>query len=148
MHTNCLIFTQRKENNMVPRKPALHFFLKIPVKKNTTANFQWAHTQLTHWKPHAIFSWIEKSSMALEVFHHYFAFKLLPDCDLCFALALILQAGTPSCLCRVLSHFWFCVCACAGIDFYKCVFQTWLPSCRFEKAYLLKASLLYNWTWS
>lgn len=33
--------------------------------------------------------------MALDIFHHYFSFKLLQDYYFCFALASILQTQTP-----------------------------------------------------
>lgn len=77
----------------------------------------------------------------LSLFYLLRNFKWLPDDDLCFALALIGEAGTLSCLYRV-SFNLSIVSACVwGIDFQKHLF---LFGFIFEKVCLLKDYLLYN----
>lgn len=75
--------------------PAITFSFNILLKKNTEAKFQCSRILLTYWRLHAVFSWIQKRGfvcfqVSVISFLSIGNFKLLPDYDLCFVLALIL----------------------------------------------------------
>lgn len=75
--------------------PAITFSFNVLLKKNTEAKFQCSRILLTYWRLHAVFSWIQKRGfvcfqVSVISFLSIGNFKLLPDYDLCFVLALIL----------------------------------------------------------